>query len=243
MNKKYELTDETIEWYGRTLYRIRAVKDFRDVKKGELGGYVQGEHNLSHYDDCWIYDNAKVYDDAFVCNSAIVFDNARASGNATVSGNAIVCNNAIVRNSARICNSAIVFDNAIVSGNAIVFDNVRASGNAIVSGYAIVSDNAFICNNAEVGGNVRVGGNAYIKENAYIENNNDFLCIGQIGSRNDYTTFYLDKDKNIYVSCGCFNETIDKFEKAVEKTHGDNEYGKQYKIAIETVERMLALDN
>jgi hypothetical protein len=28
------------------LYRIEALKDFGDVKKGDLGGYVQSEDNL-----------------------------------------------------------------------------------------------------------------------------------------------------------------------------------------------------
>ena len=37
-DKKYVLTDETIEFYGTILYRIKAMKDFGDVKKGDLGG-------------------------------------------------------------------------------------------------------------------------------------------------------------------------------------------------------------
>ena len=31
--KKYELTDETIEVYGTALHRIKALKDFGNVKK------------------------------------------------------------------------------------------------------------------------------------------------------------------------------------------------------------------
>ncbi|WP_375616758.1 hypothetical protein [Bartonella sp. AP58NXGY] len=39
IKKKYELTDEKIEFDGYlTLYRIRALKDFGDVKAGDLGG-------------------------------------------------------------------------------------------------------------------------------------------------------------------------------------------------------------
>ena len=34
MEKKYKLTEETINVDGRTLYRIKALKDFNDVKKG-----------------------------------------------------------------------------------------------------------------------------------------------------------------------------------------------------------------
>ena len=32
MNKKYELTDITMDFKGRKLYRIIALKDFADVK-------------------------------------------------------------------------------------------------------------------------------------------------------------------------------------------------------------------
>ena len=38
MDKKYELTDETMEFDGHTLHRIRALKSFSDVMKGDLGG-------------------------------------------------------------------------------------------------------------------------------------------------------------------------------------------------------------
>ena len=36
----------------------------------------------------------------------------------------------------------------------------------------------------------------------------------------------------MYVSCGCFCGNIDKFEKAVEKTHAGTKYEKDYKSAI-----------
>ena len=35
MNRKHEFTGETMERSGRTLYRIRAVRDFGDVKAYE----------------------------------------------------------------------------------------------------------------------------------------------------------------------------------------------------------------
>lgn len=59
---KFELTDETLELYGVKLFRIRALRDFGDVKKGDLGGYIAGEENLSHYEDCWVYKGGKVKD-------------------------------------------------------------------------------------------------------------------------------------------------------------------------------------
>ena len=41
--KKYELTDETKEFNGKTLYRIRALIDFGLVKTGDLGGWIEKE--------------------------------------------------------------------------------------------------------------------------------------------------------------------------------------------------------
>ena len=36
--KKFELTNDVIEIDGITLHRIKALKDFSDVKAGDLGG-------------------------------------------------------------------------------------------------------------------------------------------------------------------------------------------------------------
>ena len=48
MQKKYKLlTDETIKSpHGDTLCRIEALKDFYGVKKGDKGGYIQGDWQL-----------------------------------------------------------------------------------------------------------------------------------------------------------------------------------------------------
>ena len=58
---KYEiLKDEFIEFGGRKLYRIKALKDFHNVKEGEFGGYIESERNLSHECDAWVYGDARV---------------------------------------------------------------------------------------------------------------------------------------------------------------------------------------
>lgn len=85
MNEKYELVkSDSIIIDGYTLYRIMALRDFRDVKAGDLGGYIESEYNLSHNGTSWVYDDAKVYE------RAIVFAWAKVFGNASVFGNAIV---------------------------------------------------------------------------------------------------------------------------------------------------------
>lgn len=107
--KKYELTEETVTVSGKTLHRIRAVRDFGSVKAGGLGGYIEKEENLSHCGEAWVSGNAEVY------------------GNANVSGNAEVCGNS------EVCGEAWVSGNSKVSGNAKVCGNSKVSGNAWVS--------------------------------------------------------------------------------------------------------------
>lgn len=104
MKKKYELTSETKEAHGATLYRIRAVRNFGTVKAGDLGGWIEKEANLSKSDNAWVCDNAEVYGDAMVCNNAVVYDNAE------VYGDAAVCGNAEAYGNVRVCGIAQVSD-------------------------------------------------------------------------------------------------------------------------------------
>ena len=94
MNKYELLQDDKIEVSGHILYRIKALKDFFGAKAGDLGGYIEGESNLSHEGTCWVYDNACVYGNARVCGNACVCGDARVCDNACVYGNARVCDNA-----------------------------------------------------------------------------------------------------------------------------------------------------
>lgn len=123
--EKYELTKETIkDNFGKKLFRIRALVDFADVKKGDLGGFIEKEENLSHYNDSWVYDNA------FVCGNSRVFDNARVCGDAKVYDGALIYDSALIYGNARIFDSAQVYGHAKVCGDARVHGNARISSNA-----------------------------------------------------------------------------------------------------------------
>ena len=104
--KKFELTTESIFVDGRKLYRIRAVKDFGDVKKGDLGGFVETEDNLSQTDDAWVYGKAMVYGEARVCGKAEVYGEAEVCGGAEVCGEAMVYGKAMVYGEAGVCGKA-----------------------------------------------------------------------------------------------------------------------------------------
>ena len=65
LNRKYEFVeDDTIQFFDKTLKRIRATRDSGNVKKGQLGDYIEKEENLSHEGNCWVGDNACVFGNA-----------------------------------------------------------------------------------------------------------------------------------------------------------------------------------
>ena len=133
--KKFELTTEFItNFLGIKLFRIKALVKFGDVKKGELGGFVEKEENLEHYGNAWVYGDAQVYGDAKVSGDAIVSGDAKVSGKAEVFGNALVFGDALVTGYAKVFGYARVSGYAMVRENARVHEYARVSGNAIVSG-------------------------------------------------------------------------------------------------------------
>ena len=86
--KKYELTAEFIEKWGKKLFRIKALISFGSVEAGELGGYVEKEDNLAQTGNAWVSGDARVYGDAWVYGDAEVYGDARVCGDAWVSGDA-----------------------------------------------------------------------------------------------------------------------------------------------------------
>ena len=105
--------------------------------------------------------------------------------------------------------------------------SLSQDGNAWVSGNAWVYGNARVSSNAQVSGNAQVYGNAQVSGNA------DFMLVGPLGSRPSFLTVHADAKIGIRFSTGCFSGSEAEFSKAVQKTHGDSEFGRQYMAAIE----------
>lgn len=171
MDKKFELTDETIDFRGKTLYRIKALKDFGSVKTGDLGGFIEKESNLSQRDNCWICYDARVFGDATIYGNAEIYGKARVYNNAEVSGDAKVFSNAVIYGDAEIFGNASIYGNARVCGNAEIFENARVYGLAFIYGDAQVFGKARVCGNAEVFDKARVGDNAEVFDNTRVYNN------------------------------------------------------------------------
>lgn len=230
-NKKYEFTDETTSIGTKTLYRIRALKDFGDVKKGDLGGFVEREENLSHEGLAWVFDNAQVRDNALIQDNAQVSDNAIVSGCALIYDNAQIYGNAQVSDTTQISGYAQVYGKAQIYDDACIGDNALVYNNAQVSERARIWDSAVIGGCARIYGKTWVDGKARINSGAKIRNGNDFLVIDNVGSRCDTITFFKTNANEISVTCGCFSGSIDKFLSKVAVTPGANEYGDEYRLA------------
>ncbi|MCS2172766.1 hypothetical protein MUU46_20990 [Scandinavium sp. TWS1a] len=119
MTKKFELVAElTKEFFGKKLFRIRALVSFGDVGEGEVGGWVEKEECLDQSGDAWVYGDAQVYGNARVYGNAWVYGNARVYGDAQVYGNAWVSGDARVYGDAQVYGNAWVYGNARVYGDA-----------------------------------------------------------------------------------------------------------------------------
>lgn len=173
--QKYEFTDKVKEVDGHILHQIRtcnflyAGKD-NDifVEKGNLGGWIESETNLSHQGRCWvfsgeIYGNAKVIEDAIVLKSTIK-DNAIIANDATVSGcrvkgnarleggyslNSRISDNVVVKKGD--VTESMLFGDVTVQGTV---EKSTLSGKILVDNstvkYSVLDDNVIIKNNSRV---------------------------------------------------------------------------------------------
>lgn len=141
MQKKYKIRkDLKLNYKGKTLYRIEALRDVEGckVKKGDLGGWIECEENLSQGGSCWIYDEAKAYENCYICEQARVLDRAEVFG------------------------EALVYDKACISGDAKVYDCGRVGEKAWVHGNAQVFEDARVLQEVHVGDNAKIYKNSFL---------------------------------------------------------------------------------
>ena len=260
MDRKYELLkDDYINYRGITLYRIKALKDFKNIKAGELGGYVESEKNLSHDRNCWVYDNAKVYGNAQVYDNAEILNNAEVFGEAWVYEDAKVFGDAKVYGDAEVCGEAWVYEDAKVYGNAKVYGDAEVCGNAKIYGTAFVCGNANVyedaqaCGDSYICGNAKIYGSAFVCENAEVYGSviiNKGHIIGKVSMfykdifqhqcKNRMLTAILTENDRILYSIGC-QENLTK-EEFIDRIHNEdgglkeNPHRAEYLRLIETIE-------
>lgn len=133
---------------GKQVFRVIATESFGNVVKGEKGGYVACEDNLSQFGNCWIDTNS------FILDTAVVYGDAQIN-QSTISGHSIVCDQANIHHTmvinAHISGNAKLYesniDESTIDGNVEIFSSVvnlsSVSDNCYVSFSRIVFSNLY----------------------------------------------------------------------------------------------------
>ena len=193
-NKKYEITDIAHETYP-FLHRIRALRDIgENVKAGDLGGFVEGEHNL----ETELSDSAWIFDDAIACGSAYVNQDACLRGDAIACGSAYVSKGSVMSGHSRAEDNAYLrgasmTGKALASGNAQIIHDPHTMGTPILSGNCKVY--------GTVQGDIRITGSAVI------------LPCEEV--RNDTRDTFVLSGKSRSVIRGIGRETLKPLQKEV----------------------------
>lgn len=197
---KYELVevseDEISTFIGRIysnylhnnpLYRLRALKNFSDVKKGELGGYVTSGDNLSQIGNCWVYDKAFIKDDSKVTGNVRVKDNAIIN-NSMLDGTILVKNNVYISDSKLSTNGSI----SVVEDYSRIVDCVVQKNNFLISGKTTITNIKFY---PKQEAELRLDGDTCLKID-YRKGYNDFISIESISSFIENGTIEGELDLN-----------------------------------------------
>lgn len=216
---KYRLTEETLEVEGHILHRIVALRDFGDVKKGDQGGFIEKEINLSHDGNCWIYNNAKVLNNARVYDNALIYNEVIIHGSAHVYDNVRAFNGVNIGGNARVCGNVVLSDNVVIGNRANIYGNVWIYGSV------------YVCGNAEIFGEVKVDGNATITGDAKVCSIRDYLVFKNWWSSGRYFTW--TRSNNMW-KVGCFLGTG---EELIRRAYADNSRsGREYARIVKYVE-------
>lgn len=191
------------------LFRIIALRDFGNVKAGDIGGIVSSQHNLSQLGNCWVNQGASALDDSRVYDNAILSFSARLTGRATVLENALISKNA------SMCGLSRASGMAVVTGNATMHDSAFIGGAAVLNEHARASDNAHITGSAHVRGSARLSGHISISQEASILKTSHTLQFGPVGCRDEMGSFFRNSDGRGLLAIGENYWTIGDFKKMI----------------------------
>lgn len=127
---KYKLTKEKKIVSGRLVYRIEALKDFdtiidRPVKKGDKGGWVESEANLSQEGNCWLFDDACGYENSRRTENSVGYDRSLQFGDSVQSGNSKQSGSSQQSGNSRQSGNSKQYGNSCQSGDNCQYGNER----------------------------------------------------------------------------------------------------------------------
>lgn len=129
-NYKYDITDQTKIIDGHKVYRVRAVKDFKDVKAGDVGGYIASGSSLSQDGLSWVYDES------------VVMGWAQVVGNAQVKDKSIIKDSVVITGEAEVIQSMI--EGAVTVRGKAVVQSSHIGGPEIIEGDTVVQNQTIL---------------------------------------------------------------------------------------------------
>ena len=129
-NYKYDITDQTKMIDGHKVYRVRAVKDFKDVKAGDVGGYIASGSSLSQDGLSWVYDES------------VVMGWAQVVGNAQVKGKSMIKDSVVITSEDEIIQSVI--EGAVTVRGKAVVQSSHIGGPEIIEGDTVVQNQTIL---------------------------------------------------------------------------------------------------
>ena len=168
--KKYELVMDDVYYLKNThLFRIRALRDFGDVKKGDLGGYVQSERNLSHSGDCWLYNYSKCYNNGRVTKNAKLLGRSEVKEYATATDNVVMMDYSTAQGDAYLGGSVIMRNWAVAGENCRVTENATLAQHSVTGGHTTITGKPYIGGYTYARGNIEISGEGTILGGPYIQ--------------------------------------------------------------------------
>ena len=158
--KKYKLTEESkVLEREITVYRIEALKDFtlingKEVKKGDKGGWLQSEANMSQEGNCWVYEECVMMGNSHRSGDSIGYGNSLQYGNSRQYGNSMQYDNSRQGSYSRQYGNSRQYGDSWQYGNSMQYGNSRQY------------DNSWQYGNSRQFGNSRQYGNSQQYENS-----------------------------------------------------------------------------
>lgn len=270
--KKYELVKEMYTYSGfgddaKKVYRIRALHDFGSkpnvIHKGDLGGYIESEENLSQTGDCWVWG------DSIVCGCS------RIEGDSKVLGDSFIFNTIILKNSyvkcsriydsyiygwARVINSKVIkstirdsvqIDNAKLICCEIL-DDVKISQSKIINNFTEYEKSLIIRGTTEILDNSQVilrNGSEWLNmyhgefRNAFIEGKRSYYIADFNGHERDNFIFFVWNAKDPYIRVSYDKKFIDltRFAKWIKEVYNDTELSEFAKLESEMAKKWIQI--
>lgn len=133
--------------------RIQAIRNIEDkdgnivAKKGEKGGFVQSQNNLSVFGGAWVKDEAVICDEAVVYQDGLAAERALVFHYGSVSGHA------------KVLGDSCLFEKGVISGMAQMKGKSKLHGHAKVYGSAVLDGEADVAAFYEICGDQKISEN------------------------------------------------------------------------------------